>query len=150
MVKTTLINQTENKDFISLRSKITKINTKVSQSLKLPLNFTYSLVLVNSETIQTINRDYRHIDKPTDVISFAYNDGIEAYNDFSEEIGDIFINLDYVNKQAIDYGHSPQREYLFLITHGILHLLGYDHQNPEDEKIMFDLQKEILNDIAPR
>lgn len=150
MVKTTLINQTENKDFISLRSKITKINTKVSQSLKLPLNFTYSLVLVNSEIIQTINRDYRHIDKPTDVISFAYNDGIEAYNDFSEEIGDIFINLDYVNKQAIDYGHSPQREYLFLITHGILHLLGYDHQNPEDEKIMFDLQKEILNDIAPR
>jgi probable rRNA maturation factor len=149
-VKTTLINQTENKDFVSLRPKITKINSKITQSLNLPLRFTYSLVLVDSGAIQIINRDYRKIDKPTDVISFAYNDGIEAYKDFSDEVGDIFVNLDYVNKQASDYGHSPEREYLFLITHGILHLLGYDHQNPNDEKIMFDLQKEILNDIAPR
>jgi len=150
MVKTTLINQTENKNFISLRPKITKINSKVSQVLKLPLTFTYSLVLVNSEAIQIINRDYRQLDKPTDVISFAYNDDVSDYKDFSDEIGDIFINLDYVAKQALDYGHSPEREYLFLITHGILHLLGYDHQNPNDEKVMFDLQKEILNDIAPR
>ncbi len=149
-MKTTLINQTENKDFISLRSKITKINSKVTQSLKLPLRFNYSIVLVNSEAIQIINRDYRKLDKPTDVISFAYNDGINDYNDFSDEIGDIFINLDYVNKQALEYGHTPEREYLFLITHGVLHLLGYDHLNPNDEKIMFDLQKEILHDIAPR
>lgn len=149
-MKTTLINQTENKDFLSLRAKITKINSKVSLSLKLPLRFNYALVLVDSAAIQIINRDYRHIDKPTDVISFAYNDGINDFKDFSDEIGDIFINLDYVNKQALDYGHSPEREYLFLLTHGILHLLGYDHQNLNDEKIMFDLQKEILNDIAPR
>jgi probable rRNA maturation factor len=149
-VKTTLINQTENKDFISLRSKITKINSKVTQSLNLPLRFNYSIILVNSETIQIINRDYRKLDKATDVISFAYNDGIKDYKDFSDEIGDIFINLDYVNKQALEYGHTLEREYLFLITHGVLHLLGYDHQNPKDEKIMFDLQKEILNDIAPR
>jgi probable rRNA maturation factor len=149
-VKTTLINQTENKDFISLRSKITKINSKVTQSLNLPLRFNYSIILVNSETIQIINRDYRKLDKATDVISFAYNDGIKDYKDFSDEIGDIFINLDYVNKQALEYGHTLEREYLFLITHGVLHLLGYDHQNPKDEKIMFDYQKEILHDIAPR
>ena len=90
------------------------------------------------------------MDKPTDVISFAYNDTVEKFDDFSDEIGDIFINLDYVSKQAAEYGHSEAREYLFLITHGVLHLLGYDHQNPEEEKLMFDLQKEILNDIAPR
>ena len=149
-MKTTLVNQTENTNFIPLRSKITLINRKLTQKLSLPVRFTYAIVLIDSNAIQLINNNYRHLDNPTDVISFAYNDGITTFSDFSDEIGDIFINLDYVTKQALDYGHTPEREYLFLITHGILHLLGYDHQNPEDEKVMFDLQKEILNDIAPR
>jgi len=150
LVKTNLINQTENKSFTVCRPKITQLNRKISQRLSLPKRFSYSIILTDSETIQTINRDYRKMDNPTDVISFAYNDGISDLNGFSDEIGDIFINLDYVSKQAKDYGHSEEREYLFLITHGILHLLGYDHQNPIDEKTMFDLQKEILSDIAPR
>lgn len=149
-MKINLINQTENKDYTALRSKITLVNKAITKRLDLPSRFNYSIILVDSETIQQINRDYRKMDKPTDVISFAYNDTIEKFEDFSDEIGDIFINLDYVAKQAADYGHSTAREYLFLITHGVLHLLGYDHLNPEDEKIMFDLQKEILNDIAPR
>ena len=149
-MKTTIINQTENKKYAPLRSKITRINSKVTQLLNLPKRYTYSIVLVESEAIQAINRDYRKLDQSTDVISFAYNDGIESYLDFSDEIGDIFINLDAVAKQATDYGHSEEREYLFLITHGLLHLLGYDHMNPKDESDMFDLQKEILNDIAPR
>lgn len=116
----------------------------------LPQRFTYSIILIDSETIQQINRDYRNIDQPTDVISFAYNDDHHGFENFSDEIGDIFINLEAVEKQALDYGHSVEREYLFLITHGLLHLLGYDHQNVSEEKIMFDLQKELLNDIAPR
>ncbi|KAF0226581.1 MAG: hypothetical protein FD133_1409 [Erysipelotrichaceae bacterium] len=149
-MKTTIINQTENKNYTSLKPRITKINSKVTRLLDLPVRFTYSVVLVDSETIQLINRDYRKLDQPTDVISFAYNDGIQAYHEFSDEIGDIFINLDFVVKQALDYGHSAEREYLFLITHGLLHLLGYDHMNPKDEAEMFDLQKEILNDIASR
>jgi len=149
-VKINLINQTENKDYTALRSKITLVNKAITKRLDLPSRFNYSIILVDSETIQQINRDYRKMDKPTDVISFAYNDTIEKFEDFSDEIGDIFINLDYVSKQADEYGHSTAREYLFLITHGVLHLLGYDHQNPDEEKIMFDLQKEILNDIAPR
>ncbi len=149
-MKTTLINQTENKNYVSLRPKITKINSKVTSLLDLPVRFTYSVVLVDSGAIQLINRDYRKLDQPTDVISFAYNDGLDDYLDFSDEIGDIFINLDDVAKQAKEYGHSEQREYLFLITHGLLHLLGYDHMNQKDEDEMFALQKEILNDIAPR
>ena len=149
-MKTTIINQTENKNYTPLRPKVTKINSKVTQLLDLPIRFTYSVVLVDSEAIQLINRDYRKLNQPTDVISFAYNDGIQAYHDFSDEIGDIFINLDFVVKQALDYGHTAEREYLFLITHGLLHLLGYDHMNPKDETEMFDLQKEILNDIALR
>lgn len=149
-MKINLINQTENKDYVALRSRITLVNKAITKRLGLPNRFNYSIVLVNSQTIQQINKDYRDLDKPTDVISFAYNDDVDQFDDFSDEIGDIFINLDYVAKQAVDYGHSSAREYLFLITHGILHLLGYDHQNPADEKIMVDLQKEILNDIAPR
>lgn len=149
-MKTTIINQTENKTYTSLRPRITKINSKVTRLLDLPVRFIYSVVLVDSEAIQLINHDYRKLDQPTDVISFAYNDGIQAYHEFSDEIGDIFINLDFVVKQALDYGHSADREYLFLITHGLLHLLGYDHMNPKDEAEMFDLQKEILNDIASR
>jgi len=149
-VKTTVINQTQNTNYRALRSKITQINKRISIQLKLPQRFTYSIILIDSETIQQINRDYRNIDQPTDVISFAYNDDHPGFENFSDEIGDIFINLEYVEKQALNYGHSVEREYLFLITHGLLHLLGYDHQNVSDEKIMFDLQKELLNDIAPR
>lgn len=149
-MKNNLINQTENRAYTQYRPQITRINQKVTKILKLPKRFSYSLILTDSEAIRILNRDYRKIDKATDVISFAYNDGIADVADFSDEIGDIFINLDAVKSQAADYGHSEEREYLFLITHGILHLLGYDHQNPKDEKIMFDLQKEILDDIAPR
>ena len=149
-VKINLINQTENKDFKALRPKITLVNKAITKRLNLSSRFNYSIVLIDSPAIQQINKDYRKLDKPTDVISFAYNDNVEHYDDFSDELGDIFINLDYVVKQAAEYGHSEEREYLFLITHGVLHLLGYDHQNAEDEKIMFDLQKEILNAIAPR
>jgi probable rRNA maturation factor len=149
-VKTTLINQTENNRYHGLRPKITQINKAVSKRLGLPTRFIYSIILIDSAAIQIINRDYRKLDQPTDVISFAYNDGIVALDDFSDEIGDIFINLDYVAKQAGDYGHSEEREYLFLITHGLLHLLGYDHLNKVDEKIMFDLQKEIIDDIIQR
>ncbi len=149
-MKTTIVNQTKNKSHQTLRSKITQINRKATLLLTIPTRFTYSIVLTDSTSIQQINRDFRNIDRPTDVISFAYNDDHDTFNEFSDEIGDIFINLDYVEKQAKDYGHSVEREYLFLITHGLLHLLGYDHQNPSDEKVMFDLQKELLNDIAPR
>lgn len=149
-MKTTVINQTENTRYHGLRPKITQINKAITKRLGLPSRFIYSIILVDSAAIQVINRDYRKLDKPTDVISFAYNDGIGSLDEFSDEIGDIFINLEYVVKQAAEYGHSEAREYLFLITHGVLHLLGYDHLNKADEKVMFDLQKEIIDDIIQR
>lgn len=95
-----------------------------------------SLILVNNHEIQKINNDYRHIDQPTDVISFE--DGEDNY------LGDIFISVDRMMSQAIEFDHSIQREFAFLLCHGLLHLLGYDHLNPEEERVMFDKQDELL------
>ena len=67
-----------------------------------------------------------------------------------EELGDIFINIEAISAQAADYGHSLRREVCFLFTHGLLHLLGYDHMTPEDEAVMFQLQDVILDDIVPK
>ncbi|MDD4213082.1 MAG: rRNA maturation RNase YbeY [Bacilli bacterium] len=96
-----------------------------------------SLIFVSNDEIRKMNRDYRKIDKVTDVISFE-----EEEEDY---LGEIFISVDRLLEQAKDFNHSPIRECAFLLIHGILHLMGYDHMNPEDEAIMFHLQEEILN-----
>ena len=80
----------------------------------------------------------------TDVISFALEDGEDVSKNPVRVLGDIYIAIDVAYKQASEYGHSRIREVCFLATHGILHLLGYDHMNEDDEKIMFDKQREIL------
>jgi probable rRNA maturation factor len=92
------------------------------------------LLLTGNENIRTVNRDYRGKDKETDVISFAYLEVEEE--DFSPYItlGDIVISLERVEEQAKDYGHSFRREFYYVLTHGILHLLGYDHIEEEEKK----------------
>ena len=106
----------------------------------------FNLIFVDANKIQEINRDYRGIDKVTDVITFALNDNpaLLTFGDDSE-LGDVFICLERAHQQALDYGHSKEREIGFLAVHGYLHLKGYDHMNPEDEKVMFAKQDEILN-----
>ena len=105
-----------------------------------------SCLLVDDERIHEINREYRHIDRSTDVISFALEDSEQFYVEgMARNIGDIFISVDHAIAQAEEYGHSLRREMCFLFTHGLLHLLGYDHMNEEDEKEMFSKQKEILD-----
>lgn len=110
----------------------------------------FSLMFVDETRIQEINRDYRNIDRPTDVISFALNDDDEdesAFDDIEElayHLGDIVICIDVAEKQAEEYGHSMEREMCFLAVHGLLHLLGYDHQDLQQEQEMFGLQEEIL------
>ena len=107
-----------------------------------------SLVLCGPVTIRRINRDYRGIDKETDVISFALlDDGEDMIYDGRIELGDIFINRKRVFSQAEEYGHSVRREFVFLFVHGLLHLFGYDHMEKEDEKVMFALQKRITGDL---
>ena len=105
----------------------------------------FNIIIVDNEYIHKLNRDYRKIDRPTDVITFA----LEDYEDIKLEhrmLGDIYISIDKAKSQAIEYGHSLKRELCFLTTHGFLHLLGYDHILKEDEKVMFSLQEEILNE----
>lgn len=106
-------------------------------------NKEFNIIFVNDEYIQTINKDYRNIDRVTDVISFALCD--DPNNEFENELGDIFIDIDQAIRQASEYGHSIEREVAFLAVHGYLHLCGYDHMTKEDEEIMFKKQDEILN-----
>lgn len=108
-------------------------------------NLEFNIIIVDNDYIHKLNRDYRKIDRPTDVITFA----LEDYEDIKLEhrmLGDIYISLDKAKSQAEEYGHSFKREICFLAVHGFLHLLGYDHMNKEDEEEMFSLQELILNE----
>lgn len=108
-------------------------------------NAIFSIIFVDEKEIQKINKEYRNIDKITDVISFAFEDNANiVYNDF-RVLGDIYICIPRMLEQAKEYGHSEKRELAFLTVHGLLHLLGYDHQTKEEEKEMFALQELVLN-----
>ena len=104
----------------------------------------FNIIFVSNDKIQELNKAYRNVDRVTDVISFALEDGEDVSKNPVRVLGDIYIAIDVAYKQASEYGHSRIREVCFLATHGILHLLGYDHMNEDDEKIMFDKQREIL------
>ena len=146
----TIYNRT-NQDAGVFEQLFEKIAEKAEQRLALSDDYELSVTFVRSRTIHTINRDYRGIDRPTDVISFAIRDDMEfEMVEGMNDLGDIFINIDYARKQAKQYGHSYRREIAFLFTHGMLHYLGYDHMKEEDEKVMFALQDEILDPVIDR
>ena len=105
----------------------------------------FSIIITDNERIHEINREYRNIDRPTDVISFALEDSEDIKLDNYRILGDIYISIDKVKEQAKEYGHSEKRELAFLTIHGFLHLLGYDHMKEEEEKVMFKKQEEILD-----
>lgn len=106
-----------------------------------------SIILVDDEAITDLNRDHRGLAKPTDVLSFPQLEGEELVELPEGEplpIGDIVISLERCLGQAADYGHSFERELGFLTAHGMLHLLGWDHQTPEEEEAMMAKTEEIL------
>lgn len=105
-----------------------------------------NIIFVGDDEIQEINKEYRNIDRVTDVISFALKDSLDLIDiaELDDELGDIFIDLDQAFRQAKEYGHSIAREVGFLAVHGYLHLNGYDHMTKEDEEVMFKRQEEIL------
>lgn len=111
-------------------------------------NAYFSIIFVDLEEIQKINKEYRGIDRVTDVISFALEDTPNKIDSNIRVLGDIYICIPKMIEQAEDYGHSIKRELSFLTVHGLLHLLGYDHMNKEEEKIMFGLQELILNEAG--
>ena len=111
-------------------------------------NVMFNVIIINDDEIHKLNKKYRNIDRATDVITFALEDNKEGPSLDVRVLGDIYISYDKVIKQAKDYGHSNTRELCFLAIHGLLHLLGYDHMNDKDEKKMFDLQKELLDNYG--
>lgn len=108
-------------------------------------NVIFNVIIVDNKKIREINRDYRNIDRETDVISFALEDDKSFNTTEVRMLGDIYISIDRVRSQAEEYGHSFKRELYFLAIHGLLHLLGYDHMKKEDEEVMFAKQEEVLN-----
>ncbi|UUX34356.1 rRNA maturation RNase YbeY [Fundicoccus culcitae] len=133
-----------------------------AKRLQLGSHVELDISLVSNEDIHDLNKTYRQIDRPTDVLSFALNESIDdsdqLFNQFfdSEDeasdlplhLGDIIISYPKAVEQAEDYGHSLDRELAFLAVHGFLHLNGYDHQTEEDSKEMFAIQEEVLQEYG--
>lgn len=107
----------------------------------------FTIIFVTPEEIHELNKQYRGVDRVTDVISFALEDAHDVSLTDVRVLGDIYICIDRMKEQALEYGHSETRELSFLTVHGLLHLLGYDHQTKEDEEVMFGLQRKILSDL---
>ena len=141
-------NQTDYRGYLKYKTYFRDILNNAAKVLDLPKRTAVRVIFVNDEQIQGINRDYRNIDRPTDVISFALADNRDEVDYIPEELGDIFINIDAARRQAVDYDHSEKREICFLFTHGLLHLNGFDHQTPEEEKEMIRYQKMILDELV--
>ncbi|MDO9629880.1 MAG: rRNA maturation RNase YbeY [Acholeplasmataceae bacterium] len=131
LVKINLYNQTSEdiKEYKGLLKKVFRpIKNKKSMQI----------IFVTQEEIRELNKNFRRIDKETDVLSFPNDDETDT------SIGDIFISIPQARLQALDYGHSMDREIGFLAVHGYLHLLGFDHHTDEEEKVMIEKQEEIL------
>lgn len=111
-----------------------------------------SVSLVSDEEIHDLNKAYRSVDRPTDVLSFSLLEGEDdefpELEDVSAPIGDIVISIPTTVRQAADYGHSVEREFAFLLVHGFLHIMGYDHETPKDEQNMFAIQEDVLRKLG--
>ena len=108
-------------------------------------NAIFNIIIVDEDKIKLLNKEYRNKDSITDVISFALEDDNTFIKTDFRVLGDIYICIKRAKEQSIEYEHSLLRELSFLSVHGLLHLLGYDHMEKNDEEVMFKLQEDILN-----
>ncbi len=136
----------------TLQKVITDVVKATGKLCKLPQTTETSILLVDNSYIQELNCAYRGYNKPTDVLSFAMNELSEDEPDYEMEydvnvLGDIVISMERAQEQCEEYGHSLERELGFLVAHGMLHLLGYDHETEEEEKVMRNLQEKILQAV---
>ena len=127
-----------------LEALIHRVLEKGAELQKVPEDAEISVLICDGETIHELNRDYRHVDAPTDVLSFALNEGEDDIPEEEKVLGDIVINLDRAVDQAKEFGHSKEREMAYLSVHGFLHILGYDHYDPEEKKAMRKAEEDIL------
>ncbi len=138
----------DRQDYIKLNKSITQELVKVIETCLelegLDLRTEVSVSFVNNDEIKNLNRDFRGLDKETDVLSFPIKD------DFclrERLLGDIIISIPKAIEQAQDYGHSLERELAYLTAHSMLHLMGYDHLNDKDKVIMRKKEKEIMKKL---
>jgi len=139
----------DNRQDILINEKLVEgIEKAVSEVLSFEnedLEVEVSVSFVDNEEIQRLNKEFRNIDRPTDVLSFPSIDEFEVDFEIKPRIlGDIVISLEKAQEQAVEYGHSFEREVIYLTVHSMLHLLGFDHIEEEDKKIMRPKEKEIM------
>ena len=138
------------------------VGEKALDLLACPYEASVSLTLTTDEDIRAVNRDFRQIDRATDVLSFpmipfetpAGYEILEEDDSFFDMdsgellLGDILISVDHVLQQAEEYGHSVTREFAFLVAHSMLHLLGFDHMTPEEAEVMEQKQEAVLSALG--
>lgn len=145
----TLFNETKYANLEDYLKTYEELLKKTLETVGFQDNVIVSVTFVTKEFIHELNKNYRGIDRETDVISFAFLDDkneLKIKGDFPLDLGEIYICVDVAQENANKYQNSLNRELKFLFVHGILHLLGYDHQTKEDETIMFGLQDKVLGD----
>ena len=142
----------EKKEYEKIVKKVLTQCFKEEQLENTKLSIT--IILTTPENIRKINKEYRNIDKATDVLSFPIFEKDELSqklqeNDFTYEdmLGDIMISMEKVKEQAQEYEHSFEREFSYMLVHGFYHLMGYDHIQEEDKKIMRPKEEKILKDL---
>lgn len=139
----------EDLDLDLIRKKAEKTITEVLRVENISENAEVSLSIVDKETIHKLNKDYRNVDRETDVLSFPLDEeGFDNEGNPLILLGDIVICLDVAECQAADFGHSLEREIMYLICHSTLHLLGYDHIEEDDKKVMRSKEKEVMKNLG--
>ena len=142
--------------YIDNRQKKIKINNDINDIIEdvvketltlenMELDYEVSISFVNNDEIRELNKEYRGIDKVTDVLSFPMDD--EFMVEGPNLLGDIIISAEVAEEQAREYGHSLYREIVYLVTHSMFHLIGYDHIDPDEKIIMREREKELLKKL---
>lgn len=127
-----------------------EIERAVKMSLQMErnsLDYEVSVSFVSNEEIHELNRDYRGVDRPTDVLSFQMDEE-EVYGEMDVVLGDIVISMEKAMEQAEDFGHSLTREVVYLTVHSMFHLMGYDHMNEEEKAEMRGKEKAVLKELG--
>ena len=154
--------EAERKLDIDYEKLASKVAAHILETEHCPYDVCVNLVITDNEEIKRVNTEFRSIGAPTDVLSFpmipfetpadySVIEGDDSYFDLDTEeliLGDVMISVDKVYAQAEEYGHTPLREFAFLVTHSMLHLLGYDHMEPDEAAVMEAKQAKALEDLG--